>query len=174
MHILNFCFAIFIPFMNFLRLWDPILDFVPSYFASSEAGFLASLLGAIIFFWAGLLRNNLNTQDGISERQYWVLFGLIFLIIIITKIIYAIPYIWITGSAGFFLGWMAITPGQASSKISISIIAVISVIISIYCIVILSWFAWFNLDPIQYYTKIIEFKKTIIEYLNSTYSYLLG
>ncbi len=69
MHIINFLVAICLPYISlFSKLAPP--ETIPTYFFSEEAAFVAGEFGAIVFYWAGFLRNFV-ARGKITEKQYF-------------------------------------------------------------------------------------------------------
>ncbi len=107
MHVINFCLAIFLPYISlFSKLAPP--ETIPVYFFSDEAAFVAGEFGAIIFYWAGFLRNNV-VRGTLTERRYFAIAAAILVFMCVSKIIFTLPYIWITSIFAFggivLIGW---------------------------------------------------------------------
>ncbi len=149
MHFINFIVAICLPYITlFSRLAPP--STIPVYFYSDEGAFVAGEFGAIIFYWAGLLRNFVE-RGVMSDRQYFTIATLVLIFICGSKIIFTMPYSWITNIFAFGLGVLSLTRGQTLGKKTLVIIVVMSIIILAFSTFILLGMAWFGFQPISYY-----------------------
>lgn len=149
MHIINFLLAILLPYITlFSKLAPP--ETIPIYFFSEEAAFAAGELGVIIFYWAGFLRNYV-ARGIITERQYFSYAAGILVFMCVSKIIFTLPYTWITDIFAFGLGVLSQSSGQTTSRRSLIVLIVLSVIIGTYSAFILLGMAWFGFAPIAYY-----------------------
>lgn len=149
MHVINFLIAICLPYVSlFSRLAPP--ETIPTYFFSDEAAFVGAELGAVVFYWAGFARNFV-ARGNITEKRYFSLAALVLVFICGSKIIFTLPYSWITNIFAFGLGVLSVSAGQAVSKKSLFFIAVLSTIILIYSAFILIGMAWFGFRPAEYY-----------------------
>lgn len=149
MHIINFLIAICLPYFTLLSKLAPP-DTIPLYFYSDEAAFLGGEFGAVVFYWAGYLRNVI-ARGKMSERQYFIGAAVLLIFMCATKIIFTLPYSWITNIFAFGLGVLSLSAGQTVGKYSILVIAICSVIILSYSTFILIGMAWFGFGPTAYY-----------------------
>ena len=127
MHILNFLLAIFLPYISlFSKLAPP--ETIPTYFFSDEAAFLAGEFGAIVFYWAGFLRNYVargTLRSGIIlAMPLWFSILMCF-----SKIIFTLPYTWITDIFAFGLGVLSVSAGQSIGIKSLVFLSAISVVV---------------------------------------------
>jgi hypothetical protein len=149
MHIINFLIAIFLPYISlFSKLAPP--ETIPAYFFSSEAAFLASEFTAIVFYWAGFVRNYV-ARGTVNERQYFGWAAVVLVFMCITKIIFTLPYTWITDIFAFGLGVLSVSSGQTVSKKSLYVLMILSAIIGGYAAFILIGMAWFDFTATAYY-----------------------
>ncbi len=159
MHVLNFLIAILLPYMTFFSKLAPP-ETVPPYFFSEEGAFVAGEFGAIVFYWAGFLRNTVAAGK-MSEQKYFALAAITLLFICASKIIFTLPFSWITSIFAFGLGVLSMPSGQSIGKTSMIIMITISVIIFSYSTFILLGMAWFDFKPTDYYL----YKELIQEYI---------
>lgn len=149
MHILNFILAICLPYITlFSKLAPP--ETIPTYFFSEEAAFVAGEFGAVVFYWAGYLRN-LIARGNITERQYFSFAAFILFFMCATKIIFTLPYTWVTNIFAFGLGVLSISAGQSIGKKSLWFLGTLSVFILSFTTFILIGMAWFDFQPVSYY-----------------------
>ncbi len=159
MHILNFLIAILLPYISlFSKLAPP--ETIPTYFFSDEAAFVAGEFGAVVFYWAGFLRNFV-ARGRITERKYFLYAGALLVFMCASKIIFTLPYTWITDIFAFGLGVLSLSAGQTLGKYSVWALIVLSAIILSYTTFILIGMAWFGFHPTAYY----EYKDLIQIYL---------
>lgn len=156
MHVLNFLIAILLPYVTLFSKLGPT-GLVPGYFFSNEAAFVASEFGAIVFYWAGFLRDSVDAGR-MTEQQYWARLTLLFIFMVASKIIYALPYFWFTGLVACGLGFLSTTPGQTRGKKSMAFLVLVSLGMLGFCTYILIGMAWFNFTAADYhYYKMIVF-----------------
>lgn len=149
MHIINFCLAIFLPYISlFSKLAPP--ETIPVYFFSDEAAFVAGEFGVIIFYWAGFLRNYI-ARGTLTERRYFAIAAAVLVFMCASKIIFTLPYTWITSIFAFGLGVLSLSGGQTTGKKSMLFLIIASIIILGYSTFILIGMAWFGFQPISYY-----------------------
>lgn len=149
MHVINFLLAIFLPYISlFSKLAPP--ETIPSYFFSDEAAFVAGEFGAIVFYWAGFLRNYV-ARGTLTERSYFGIAAAVLIFMCASKIIFALPYIWITSIFAFGLGVLSLSGGQTTGKKSMIFLIALSLIIICYSSFILIGMAWFEFQPMSYY-----------------------
>jgi hypothetical protein len=159
MHVINFFLAIFLPYISlFSKLAPP--ETIPIYFFSDEAAFVAGEFGAIVFYWAGFLRNYV-ARGTLTERRYFGYAAAVLIFMCASKIIFTLPYTWITGIFAFGLGVLSLSGGQTTGKKSMIFLIVLSLIILGYSTFILVGMAWFGFQPIAYY----HYKEIIQIYL---------
>lgn len=152
MHIINFLVAICLPYITlFSKLAPP--ETIPAYFFSDEAAFVAGEFGAVVFYWAGFLRNYV-ARGKISERQYFSIVAALLAFMCISKIIFTLPYTWITDIFAFGLGVLSISSGQTVAKYSLWFLVGVSIIILSFSTFILLGMAWFDFQPTSYYEYI--------------------
>lgn len=162
MHVINFLLAIFLPYISlFSKLAPP--ETIPVYFFSDEAAFLAGEFGAVIFYWAGFLRNFV-ARGTITERQYFLWGGAALAFMCVSKIIFTLPYTWITSIIAFGLGVLSISAGQTVNRKSVIFLVIISVLILLFTSFILIGMGWFGFTPNSYYDY-KEFIKIYLKYL---------
>jgi hypothetical protein len=123
---------------------------IPDYFLSDEAAFLAGQFYVIVFYWAGFLRN-LVDSGSLSERFYFGLLFVTLIIMCISKIVFALPYTWVISTFAFGLGVLSLTRGQGVGKISLSLMVIISLGMVVYSGFILVGMAWFDFTTADYY-----------------------
>ncbi len=149
MHVINFFLAIFLPYISlFSKLAPP--ETIPGYFFSEEAAFVAGEFGAIVFYWAGFLRNYV-ARGTLTERRYFGLAAAVLIFMCASKIIFTLPYTWITSIFAFGLGVLSLSGGQAIGKKSMIFLIALSLIIVAYTTFILLGMAWFGFQPNSYY-----------------------
>lgn len=150
MYLLNFLIAIFLPYISlFSKLAPP--ETIPVYFFSEEAAFMSSEFYAIVFYWAGFLRNSVSAGK-ITEQRYFALATLVLVFMCLSKIIFALPQTWITSMFSFGLGVLSVNPGEQNLTGNLKIFIVcISIIIFSYSTFILIGMAWFHFTPKDYY-----------------------
>lgn len=156
MHVINFLFAIFLPYITlFSKLAPP--ETIPYYFASEEAAFLAGEFGVIVFYWAGFLRNYVM-RGVLTERQYFSAAAGILAFMCLSKIIFTLPYTWITDIFAFGLGVLSQSSGQRTSQRSLILLIVFSVIIFGYSTIVLLGMAWLGFEPLghQHYKDLMQ------------------
>lgn len=159
MHILNFLLAIFLPYISlFSKLAPP--ETIPTYFFSDEAAFLAGEFGAVIFYWAGFMRNYV-ARGNITERQYFSATGMVLSFMCLSKIIFTLPFAWITDIFAFGLGVLSISAGQSVGKKSLIAMGVVSALILSFTTFLLIGMAWFDFHPMAYY----EYKELLQTYI---------
>ncbi len=165
MHIINFLFAIFLPYITmFSKLAPP--ETIPYYFASDEAAFVAGEFGVIIFYWAGFLRH--YVISGImTERQYFSAAAGVLVFMCISKIVFTLPYAWITDIFAFGLGVLSQSQGQRTSKRSLWLLIVLSAIIFAYSTFVLIGMAWLGFEHLGYdhYKDLIQIYSYDIWYM---------
>ncbi len=167
MHIINFLVAIILPYISlFSKLAPP--ETIPAYFFSEEAAFIAGEFGAIVFYWAGFLRNYV-ARGKLNEREYFVGAAILLAFMCATKIIFTLPFTWITNIFAFGLGVLSLSSGQTLDKYTLIIMGVISVIILAFTTFVLIGMAWFGLQPTSYY----EYFELIQMYAQEFWNYLL-
>ena len=149
MHIINFFIAIIMPFMTIIGELGPV-SIVPDYFASDTAIFLAGEFAAIICYWAGYLRYTVK-EGNLSERGYVGIFGFIFILMCVSKLIFLLPYMWFISILAFGLGNLSTTEGQTRGRLSLTILSLISLIVFSYATFILLGMAWLGWGPEKYY-----------------------
>jgi len=150
MYLLNFLIAIFLPYISlFSKLAPP--ETIPIYFFSDEAAFVASEFCAIVFYWAGFLRNTVSSGK-MTEQRYFALATVVLIFMCVSKIIFALPETWITSMFTFGLGVLSVNDGEQNltGKLKILIVC-ISIIIFSYSTFILIGMAWFHFTPKDYY-----------------------
>lgn len=149
MHIINFLLAVFLPYISlFSKLAPP--ETIPAYFFSEEAAFVAGEFGAVIFYWAGFLRHYVATGN-ITERKYFFSVAMVLAFMCVSKIIFTLPYTWITDIFAFGLGVLSISAGQVVGKKTMVLMIIISSIILAYSVFILIGLAWFSFHPSDFY-----------------------
>lgn len=148
MHLLNFLLVICLPYVSFLNKLIPP-DVIPKYFLHPDAAFYAGEFCAILFYWAGYLRN-LVMLGKMSERTYFLLSFSALVFMCASKIIFALPYTWIISIFAFGLGVLSVPRGRGVNKITMFLIVVTSLIIFSYSTFILIGMAWFPKDYLQY------------------------
>lgn len=156
MHVLNFLVTILLPYVSLFNNLRPP-DSIPDYFLSDAAALMAGEFYVIVFFWAGLLRNLVDSGD-LSERMY---FGMTFTVLIfmcLSKIVFALPYTWIISTFAFGLGVLSATSGQGIGKISLSLMLIISAFVLAFSGFILIGMAWLGFTPATYehYVAILQ------------------
>ena len=155
MHIINFFICLWLPYLASYGFFGPTQNLVPDYFANADVTWIAAELGAVLGFWLGLLRNFVGYNSRMNEMGYQKLLWSIVLIMLVSKIIFAVPHRWFTGLVSFFLGVLAISKSQAVGKFSISIMAIVSTVIISYFSFVLVMIAWFKSSPSIFYYYII-------------------
>ncbi|HSX19888.1 MAG TPA: hypothetical protein VLG38_02040, partial [Gammaproteobacteria bacterium] len=115
---------------------------------------------AVVFYWAGFLRNFV-ARGRITERKYFLYAGALLVFMCASKIIFTLPYTWITDIFAFGLGVLSLSAGQTLGKYSVWALIVLSAIILSYTTFILIGMAWFGFHPTAYY----EYKDLIQIYL---------
>lgn len=149
MHILNFLIAIFLPYISiFSKLAPPAT--IPVYFFSDEAAFLAGEFGAIVFYWAGFLRNYV-ARGNLTEQRYFGYAALVLIFMCLSKIIFTLPYTWITNIFAFGLGVLSMSAGQSIGSKSMILLIAASAFILAFSTFLLIGMAWFNFHPMSYY-----------------------
>lgn len=149
MHFLNFLVAIILPYITlFSKLAPP--EAVPGYFFSEEAAFVAGEFYAVVFYWAGFLRNFIRAR-GWTDRRYFFVASAVLLFIGVSKIIFALPYTWITSIFAFGLGVLSVTPGQSVRRIPLALVVMASLVILSFSTFILIGMAWRGFTPTDYY-----------------------
>lgn len=149
MHILNFIIAMILPYIGiFSKLAPP--EAVPWYFFADETAFISGEFYAIVFYWAGFLRNYVDAT-GLTERKYFAIATLVLVYIIFSKIIYVLPYTWVTSMFSFGLGVLSATKGQTIGRFSLWLMIAISIFIVVFSNYILIGMAWFGFTPADYY-----------------------
>lgn len=170
MHIINFFIAIFLPYITlFSKLAPP--ETIPHYFASEEAAFLAGEFGVVVFYWAGFLRHYV-LRGSITERQYFQAATFMLLFMCVSKIIFTLPYTWITNIFAFGFGVLSHSPGQRTSKRSLMVLIVLSALIFLYSSLVLIGLAWLGFEPLgfQHYKYLLEiYTYDILYMLKSTF-----
>jgi hypothetical protein len=148
MHIINFLLAIFLPYITlFSKLAPP--ETIPHYFSSEEAAFVAGEFGVIIFYWAGFLRNYV-IRGVMTERQYFSAAAGVLVFMCASKIVFTLPYTWITDIFAFGLGVLSQSSGQRTSKRSLWLLIGLSAIIFAYSTFVLLGMAWLGFEPLGY------------------------
>lgn len=150
MYIINFLIAIFLPYITlFSKLAPP--DTVPAYFFSEQGAFVAGEFWAVVFYWAGFLRNTVS-KGAMTERRYFSLATLLLVFIIASKIIFTLPFAWITTLCAFGLGVLSTPYGQQNiNPIARVLMIVTSLVLLGYSTFILIGMAWFDFSPTDYY-----------------------
>lgn len=150
MYLLNFIIAICLPYVTFLsRLAPP--DTVPIYFFSDEAAFLAGELYAVIFYWGGYLRNRV-ARGQMSEQQYFALATLALIYLSVSKILFALPFTWITTMFAFGLGVLSAPSGQQNMSKYLSVpMLLVSLFIFGFTSYLLIGMGWFGFTSSDYY-----------------------
>lgn len=171
MHIINFLLAIALPYITlFSKLAPP--ETIPHVFASEEAAFLAGEFGVVVFYWAGFLRHYVM-RGTINERQYFSVAAGILVFMCISKIIFTLPYTWITNILAFGLGVLSQSSGQRTSKRSLIVLMVLSGLIFAYSTFALIGLAWLGFEPLgfEHYKYLAEIYSYDIWYmLKSTFN----
>ena len=156
MHIINFLFAIFLPYISlFSKLAPP--ETIPYYFASDEAAFFAGQFGVVIFYWAGFLRSYV-IRGILTERQYFSAAAGVLIFMCVSKIVFTLPYTWITDIFAFGLGVLSQSSGQRTSERSLIVLIALSVLILGYSTIVLLGMAWLGFEPLgsQHYKDLIQ------------------
>jgi len=169
MYLINFLIAVFLPYISlFSKLAPP--ETIPVYFFSDEAAFVASEFYAMVFYWAGFLRNNV-AEGRMTERRYFTYATIVLVFMCGSKIIFALPATWITSMFAFGLGVLSVNAGEQrfAGKLRIIIVS-LSLIILSYSTFILIGMAWFNFTPKDYY----YYQLLVIEYGENALHYLRG
>lgn len=149
MLILNFLITIILPYFSvFNKITPP--GAIPIYFNSAEAAFVSGEFFTILFFWAGFLRNSIESGE-ISEKQYFITSFIVLLFACASKIIFTIPYAWIISMFAFGLGVLAAPRGQSITKRSLLFVKILSILIISYTTFILIGMGWFKFTPSDYY-----------------------
>lgn len=159
MHVINFLVAIFLPYISFFSTLSPP-GTVPPYFYSETGAFVAGEFGAVVFFWAGFLRNSVQSGK-LSEQKYFAMAALMLFFICASKIIFTLPMSWITSMFAFGLGVLAMPRGQSVGKKSLIVLYILSAIIFLYSTFILLGMAWFDFEPQDYY----YYKNLILDFI---------
>lgn len=149
MHVLNFLITLLLPYVSLLTSIRPP-DSIPIYFSSDEAAFIACEFYAIVFYWAGFLRNTVD-RGSLSERSYFAITFSILVFMCASKIVFALPYTWIISTFAFGLGVLSATRGQSIGRFSMTLLITSSLLILAFTGYILLGMAWFNFDVTDYY-----------------------
>ena len=118
----------------FSKLAPP--ETIPLYFFSDEAAFMAGEFGAVTFYWAGFLRNYV-ARGTMTERRYFGLAAIVLVFMCSSKIVFTLPYTWITSIFAFGLGVLSCSGGQTIGRKSLIFLIAISVIVISYATFIL-------------------------------------
>ena len=149
MHVLNLLLAFTIPYFTIFQKISPE-GLLPIYFQSLEATFMGCEFFSLTFYWLGFLRVKVDGGKW-SEMKYFTLFGLVLFFIFTSKFVLLLSAVWFSAITGYGLGWISVSYGQRYSKISISILAIFSLIIISFAIFILIGMAWYDFAPADYY-----------------------
>lgn len=169
MYIINFLVALVIPWIGLLGFFGPTYYLVPDYFANETISLIASIFGAICGFWFGFLRNFVGYSGRLSEIFYQKLLWGTLLLLVITKIIYALPHMWYSSTVGFILGFFSISRELSVGKYQILIMAILSMILLIYLGFILIGCAWFNYDMSKFFYFIFLGTEYLKDYIEKMY-----
>jgi len=161
MYLLNFIIAILSPCFGFYRISPQ--GTVPAYFFSDEGAFVAAEFGVVVFYWAGYLRN-LVRDGNMTERLYFILASSLLVFMCASKIIFTLPYTWITSIFAFGLGVLSMQEGQQGMRGWLEVVIIsASIIIAGFCSFILIGMAWFNFSPTAYF----YYKILIVEFFHN-------